>query len=227
MKIHRIDQGTQEWKNLRLGIPTASWFHTIITPTGKPSENRERKKYIYRLVAERLLRQPMPDNFVNSWMERGNDLEEAAARAFIKKEKVDLLPGGFVTTNDGKAGCSPDRLLAKKGMATNECLEIKVPSPWVHLGNLCDGPGDKYRAQVQGQLMIGEFEAVHFYSWNPNLPERHVVTLRDEKYIRTLEALLGLFLEEVEQTEDFVRRKGGVMPLEEAPLNGHFPWGDP
>ena len=226
MKIHRVDQGTTEWKNLRLGIPTASWFHTIITPGGKPSENRERKKYIYRLVAERLLRQPMPDNFVNSWMERGNDLEAAAVRAFVKKAKVELAEGGFITTDDGRVGCSPDRLVIKDGKP-QEGVEVKVPSPWVHLANLCEGPGDKYRPQVQGQLLIGEFEAVHFYSWNPNLPERHIVTLRDDKFIDTLDTLLDLFLEEVEQTEDFVRRKGGVMPLEEAPLNGHFPWGDP
>ena len=65
MRVHRIEQGTPEWKKVRLGIPTASWFHTIITPLGKPTDNRERKKYLYRLVAERILQQPMPDSFVN------------------------------------------------------------------------------------------------------------------------------------------------------------------
>lgn len=226
MKIYRVEQGTSEWKNLRLGVPTASWFHTIITPGGKPSENRERKKYIYRLVAERLLRQPMPDNFVNSWMERGSDLEEAAARGLAKQLGVALHPGGFVTDDKGRAGCSPDRLItvSKK---FSEAAEIKVPSPWAHLANLCEGPGDKYKPQVQGQLMIGEFQAVHFYSWNPNLPARYLMTIRDDKYIRTLETLLDLFLEEVDQTEDYVRRQGDVAELAEAPLAGHFPWGDP
>ena len=226
MKIHRIDQGTPEWKKLRLGVATASWFHTIITPLGKPTDNRERKKYIYRLVAERLLQQPMPDSYVNAWMERGNDLEEAAARAFSAIHDVDLLPGGFVTSDDGRLGCSPDRLVkAKRG--ASEAVEIKVPSPWVHLGNLCGEPDPKYKAQVQGQMLIGEFEAVHFYSWNPNLPECYKLNVRDDKFVRQLETLLGLFLEEVDQTEDFVRRKGTVRELVEPPLNGHFPWGDP
>jgi len=227
MKIHRIDQGTPEWKKLRLGVATASWFHTIITPLGKPTDNRERKKYIYRLVAERLLQQPMPDSYVNAWMERGNDLEEAAARAFAKREEVRLLPGGFVTSDDGRLGCSPDRLIAAGSKPPIESVEIKVPSPWVHLSNLCAEPDPKYKAQVQGQLLIGEFSAVHFYSWNPNLPEFHKATVRDDKFIRQLEILLGLFLEEVDQTEDFVRRKGDVRVLAEPPLNGHFPWGDP
>ena len=108
-----------------------------------------------------------------------------------------------------------------------EAVEIKVPSPWVHLANLCEGPGDKYKAQVQGQIMIGEFEAVHFYSWNPNLPEFHKMTLPDEKYIRTMDVLLAEFLDELATTEDFVRRKGGVIEMTEAALSGHFPWGDP
>jgi|SRR5262245_25107 len=225
MKIHRIDQGTPEWRKVRMGVATASWFHTIITPLGKPTDNRERKKYIYRLVAERLLQQPMPDSYVNSWMERGNDLEDAAARAFAEMQKLRLLPGGFVTSDDGKLGCSPDRLVYAKSIT--ESVEIKVPSPWVHLSNLCGEPDPKYKAQVQGQMLIGEFEAVHFFSWNPNLPECYKLTVRDDKFVRTLEHLLGLFLEEVDQTEDFVRRKGSVRVLAEAPLDGHFPWGDP
>jgi hypothetical protein len=225
MKIHRIEQGTPEWKAARLGVATASWFHTIITPLGKPTDNRERKKYIYRLVAERLLKQPMPDSYVNAWMERGNDLEDAAARDFSRREGVELLPGGFVTSDDGKMGCSPDRLVKAKRIC--ESVEIKVPTPWTHLANLCGEPDPKYKAQVQGQMLIGEFQAVHFYSWNPNLPDCHRVTVRDDKFTRTLETLLGLFLEEVDQTEDYVRRRGIVLPLAEAPLAGHYPWGDP
>ena len=230
MKIHRIEQGTPDWKKVRIGIPTASWFHTIITPLGKSTDNRERKKYLYRLVAERILKQPMPDNFVNSWMERGNDLEEAAARELSKRLKVELLPGGFVTDDKGRAGCSPDRLIGAKG---REAAEIKVPSPWVHIGNMLDGPNgggrdthtpDKYKAQVQGQIMIGGFSAVHFWSWNPGLPPVYVQTLPDERFIRNLDTLLGLFLEELDQTEDYVRRMGPTQELAEAPMAGHFPW---
>lgn len=230
MKIHRIEQGTPEWKKVRLGIPTASWFHTLITPAGKPSENRERKKYLYRLVAERILQQPMPDSFVNSWMERGSDLEEAAARELSKQLGVELLPGGFVTNDTGSVGCSPDRLIGSKG---REAVEIKVPSPWVHIGNMLDGPNggardthspDKYKAQVQGQMLVGGFRSCHFYSWNPGLPPVYVQTLPDEKYLKTLGNELGLFLEELDQTEDHVRKTGPTATLAEAPLGGHFPW---
>ena len=161
-------------------------------------------------------------------MERGNDLEEEAARSLAKRLKVELLPGGFVTDDKGRAGCSPDRLLK-----TPEACEIKVPSPWVHIGNMLDGPNggardthspDKYKAQVQGQILIGNFHAVHFYSWNPGLPPVYKQTLPDDKFIRQLDILLGLFLEELDQTEDYVRRQGPTAVLAEAPMAGHFPW---
>ena len=33
-RIYRdVVQGTEEWKRLRLGIPTSSQFHRIVTPT--------------------------------------------------------------------------------------------------------------------------------------------------------------------------------------------------
>jgi hypothetical protein len=39
MKIHNCTQGTEEWRKLRAGIPTASEFHKIITPkTGQLSK---------------------------------------------------------------------------------------------------------------------------------------------------------------------------------------------
>lgn len=226
--MNTIEQGTPEWRKARIGIPTASWFHTIITPLGKPTDNRERKKYIYRLVSERILQQPMPDSFVSSYMERGSDLEGTAARALEERLGCRLLECGFITNKAKNLGCSPDRLIGKK-----EAVEIKVPSPWVHIGNLIDGPSlgtrdthspDKYRAQVQGQILIGNFNSVHFWSWNPGLPPKYVQTLPDDKYIKSLDTLLGLFLEELDQTEDYVRRQGPTSVLTEAPLAGHFPW---
>jgi hypothetical protein len=228
MKIHRLDQRTPEWRKIKRGIPTASWFHYLITPLGKPSENRERKKYLYRLCAERLLNHTMPDSFVTPWMERGIDLEDKAARDFAKMQKVELDPGGFVTDDAETMGCSPDRLIKNGRKHPKEAVEIKVPAPWTHLANYCDGPGEKYKAQVQGQLLIGEFECVHFFSWNPRLPAKYIQTLRDEKFIRTLETELGLFKEQLEQTVDFVQRNGGVIPFEEdlETLGEHFPWRD-
>jgi hypothetical protein len=41
MITHDVTQGSPEWLEARLGIPTASEFDKIITPTGKPSTQYE------------------------------------------------------------------------------------------------------------------------------------------------------------------------------------------
>ena len=82
MKFHSdVDQNTAEWRSSRLGIPTASHFASIITQQGKPSEARERDRYKYRLVAERILSKPIDDSYTNRNMARGLELEDAAAQA--------------------------------------------------------------------------------------------------------------------------------------------------
>ena len=54
MIVLNCKQGSDEWIQARLGIPTASQFHRIITPkTMKPAASAE--GYIDQLVAEYLL----------------------------------------------------------------------------------------------------------------------------------------------------------------------------
>ena len=50
MKIHNVEQGSEAWFKLRLGVPSASRFKDLLTPTGKPSMSSE--KYMHELLAE-------------------------------------------------------------------------------------------------------------------------------------------------------------------------------
>ena len=67
MIIHNVEQRSEEWFSLRLGIPTASEFHNIVgNTTGELSRSKDKKglsevakKYAYRLVAEKLLNRPL------------------------------------------------------------------------------------------------------------------------------------------------------------------------
>ena len=195
-----------------MGIPTASNFHLFMTPGGKPTQpdNKERRQYMYRLVAERILQEPMPPRFKgNEHTEHGQEFEDEAAQQFTARIRAELAPGGFVTTDDGHYGCSPDRLL--KGL--NAAIEIKAPAAWTHVGYMIDGPGDRYRAQVQGQIMIGEFQAVHFWSYHPRFAPVHIISGPDERYIARLRNELDLFFEEMLGVEDWVRRKGNIAEV--------------
>ena len=207
MKFYDFEQYTDDWKKVRLGIPTASNFHLLMTPGGKPTspDNKERKRYLYRLVAERILKTPMPDRFEgNEYTEDGHEREAVAADMFHGVRKRSLKSGGFFTTNDGRIGCSPDRLV----YATREAVEIKAPAPWTHIQYMVEGPGDRYKAQVQGQIMIGEFELVHFFSYHPDFAAVHIETRPDQRYIALLHQQVAMFVDELDSVERFVRRHG-------------------
>jgi hypothetical protein len=52
MRVTEFEQRTEGWFQARLGKPSASSFHKLITPTGKPSASA--MSYVDELVAERI-----------------------------------------------------------------------------------------------------------------------------------------------------------------------------
>lgn len=188
MKLHFCMQGSDEWLRLRQGLPTASEFFRILTPGGKLSD--QARPYAIKLITETLLNRSLETLHGLEWIERGKDMEPQAAASYEFREEVETTRIGFITTDDGRISASPDRLVGGDGL-----LEIKCPAPHTHLGYLLDGPGNKYRPQVQGQLYVAEREWVHFWSYSPEMPGVLIPTHRDEPYIRLLHAALDEFLD--------------------------------
>lgn len=211
MKIIDCDQGSVEWYRARIGIPTASEFHQIVTPA-KGLLSKSSRKYAYRLIAERLLNRPMESVEGQQWMERGKELEPKAAAQYQFVHDVELARVGFITTDDGMIGASPDRIV--KGTAAG--VEIKVPSPTVHIGYMLDGPGDDYRPQVQGQNWVCEFDYVDFYSYSDVMPARVIRTGRDEPYIALLRDALEQFNIQLLVMLQKAREMGVFQAYEEA-----------
>jgi len=223
VRFLEIEQNTNEWRQKRMGKPTASNFHLIITPLGKMVDSKERKTYMYRLVAERILGEPMPSRFEgNDDTERGIEMEPRAAAALESRLGCTLGPGGVVFSDDGRIACSPDRIFRKWANRTHgqidriadmESVEIKCPAPWTHIGYMVDGPGDRYKPQVQGQIMIGGFTRCHFWSYHPRFAPVHVVTEPDWSYLSKMKNMLDLFCDQLDQTESWVRRHGNVEEI--------------
>ena len=181
------DQGSAEWYEARLGIPTASEFHRIVTPTGKLSA--QSRPYAIRLATEKLLNRTLDaiDNL--EWVERGRLLEPQAVKAYEFEYDATTERVAFCTTDDGRIGASPDRLTADRRGG----VEIKCTAPQTHLAYLIDGPGNDYKPQVQGQMMVAELEWVDFFSYSPEMPPVRIRIERDEPYIATLREALGGF----------------------------------
>lgn len=209
MKIIPCEQGSADWYFARLGIPTASCFDQIVTPAnGQLSKSST--KYAYRLIVERLLNSPTESLEGQSWMERGKELEPMAVKQYEFVNGYETVPVGFITTDDGLIGASPDRLV--KGSPVG--LEVKCPAPHTHLGYLLDGPGDTYRPQVQGQLYVAELERADFYSYHPRMPAYTLATRRDEPYIKLLASALAAFNEQLFAMTERARSLGVFQAYE-------------
>lgn len=198
MKIHQAPQGTVEWLTARSGIPSSSQFHRIVTPTGKPSAQAD--GYLAELVAERILGMPVSE-IETPWMARGSVLEHEAVMWLELQLDTRAKPIGFCLSDDGRYGCSPDRVLDNAELA-----EIKAPSVKVHVEYLLeDHSPTKHHVQIQGQLLVTGAPRCHFVSYCPGLPNKHVIVERDGDFIGLLHAALIPFCDRLDAAEARVR----------------------
>jgi hypothetical protein len=204
MKIIDCEQGTAGWLSARLGIPTASQFHRIVTAT-KGDLSKQARKYAHELVAETLLGRPLEAPPLNTWaMQRGKELEPHAVRQYEFTTDTETRAVGFVTTDCGRIGCSPDRLI----IGQRAGLEIKCQLDANHIGTLIDGPGDDYRQQVQGCLAVCEADQWDLYAYHPELPPVQIRTYRDEPFIAKMNAALIEFLDMRDEMLERARASG-------------------
>ena len=93
-----------------------------------------------------------------------------------------------------------------------EAVEIKCPAPQTQTKYLLDGPGDDYRAQVQGHLLVGdEFQACHFYTYHPQMPPYHKITLPDRHYMVALQSALNAFCDALDVMTARARSLGAYV----------------
>lgn len=201
LEVFNCPQGSPEWFRLRLGVPTASEFATILASGKDGGASKTRKSYLHRLAAEQLTGQPV-ETYSNSHMERGK-LQEAEARhlyAMAWEAEPELV--GFI--RNGKKGASPDALIGASGM-----LEIKT-----RLGHLqvelllADRFPPEHRAQVQGGLWIAEREWCDLAVYSPGLPLFIRREYRDDAYIANLSGAVNRFNEELAEIVERVRSYG-------------------
>lgn len=176
MKIINCKQGSGEWLHARLGLPTASEFDELITGEWKARTGKGVETYFYRKLAERVLGFPLMD--ASAWaMEQGAILEGEAIPFFEGVYDTPIHRVGFITSDDGKVGCSPDGLIGK-----DSGIEIKCPQPQTHLRYLLEGIVPKeYEAQVHGSMFVTGRPEWKFMSYSRQFPPLILTVKRDEE----------------------------------------------
>ena len=183
---HDVAQYSEEYDRLKLGIPTSSHFHKIITPQGKPS--KQWREYACFLIAERILQQKI-DLYHSPAMERGLIVEAEAADWYEFDQDVTVRKVGFITDDNRTLGCSPDRLVGDDGL-----LEIKAPLPQTQVEYWISGEiHERFRPQLQGQLYITQRRWVDVVCWHDVLPKIVMRVEPDEKFIEALGRELKIF----------------------------------
>lgn len=189
------EQGSPEWFQARLGLPTASGFRRILTPSTLALA-AGRVEYLRELVAERVLGRPAnEDAHGGAWAERGLHLEAQAVRAYERSTGRTTRAVGFCRRDDRLAGCSPDRLVGEDGG-----LEVKTPAAKTHVGYLLDPDllVKDYGMQVQGSLWVTGRAWWDLVSWNPGLREVRIRIAPSEAYVAAFDEHLPAFVREIE-----------------------------
>ena len=192
LEIINCTQGSPEWAQARLGIPTASEFASILTKGRGGAESRTRQTYLYKLAGERLTGEVM-DSFTSAHMERGKLMEEEARSAYSFVTALECETIGFLRR--GQAGASPDALIGQDGL-----LEIKTKLPHLLIEALLKGEfPPEHKAQCQGQLWVAERDWIDLAIYWPGLPIMITRAHRDETFITELSTAVTQFNEELDR----------------------------
>ncbi len=189
-----IEQGTEEWKALRLGKVTASRVGDVMMkPTTAGYQN-----YRSQLICERLTGKPT-EFHVTPAMQHGTDTEPQARAMYTMTTGQMVQEVAFVDHPlISMAGASPDGLVGELGL-----VEIKCPQPTEHIRVLTGGAIKKaYREQMQWQMACTGREWCDFVSFCPDLPDDlalHIARIEaDGEAIRGMEGAVRAFLADVD-----------------------------
>lgn len=181
MRILNHAQRSPEWHEARLGVPTASQFGKLITPTGKMSAQAE--TVINQCIAELVTGKPT-EVFVTAAMQRGTDLEPEARDFYsVVYSNQPVTEVGLCLHDKYQFGASPDALVGEDGL-----LEIKCQNPATLVGWHRENSGcpPEHLPQIMGQLLVTNRLWCDLLGYHPDMKPYMCRVMRDDEYIAKL-----------------------------------------
>lgn len=204
MRILPHEQRTEGWYASRLGVPTASSFGRLITPTGKRAASAD--AYIDELIAEKLTGQAkfFP---TTAAMQHGIDTEPKARDYYEFMYEREVIEVGLCKHDTIEAGASPDGLIDDDGLLEIKCPQAHTMVKYWRDYNKKQRMAQEYVPQVQGQLWITERQWCDFLCYHEGIKPLLVRVERDEEYIAELEAIVTRAVETIDQNLEELRGK--------------------
>lgn len=194
MKIHNVEQGTDDWFKIKLGKMSASHAQAI------GNQGKGLDTYTIDIVTQ-ILTGINKSDYTNADLERGVAMESEARDIYAFEKEVEVKQVGFVEYND-YTGCSPDGIVNDDGL-----VEIKCPKDTMFTKLLISKkPDSAYVWQCQMQMLVTGFNWCDLVYYNPNFKNPLIIheLKRDEAMIAKLkdglimgEGLIKKYLKEV------------------------------
>lgn len=195
-----IEQGSEEWRRVRLGKVTASRIGDMLARTKAGDWGAMRANYRAQLVAERLTGL-IVESYTNAAMEWGIERETEARAAYAfhvnrDVDRIDFVPHPVIAMS----GASPDGRVGTDGL-----VEIKCPTTATHIKTLLGASvPSEYVHQMQWQMACDGRSWCDFVSFDPRMPEDMRLFVkrlpRDQAHIDMIAAEVVVFLAEIDDT---------------------------
>jgi hypothetical protein len=197
--IRDIEQGSEDWLKLRLGVATASNFKNIITPLGKETKGQSGgksplEKYAKKLALELFYDKLKESEYKSPAMEAGNLYEPEARQAYCEAKFLadgeDIEQIAMFKSDCAYFAYSPDGLVGNEGLIEIKNLEAEAHSEVL----LNKKVPNEHIPQMQAGMWISGRKWCDFIAYNRYCKDesRKLIIIRverDEVYIAELAKL--------------------------------------
>jgi len=198
-----IAQMTDEWFELKKGIPSASGASKVVSVAGKIQSSAA--MYCDELIEAMLGLTSEKDKFKSEDLDRGIEYEAEARGLFEMETGMEIREVAWITNDAGSAGCSPDGLIELPGAGMG--WETKCPKARTHIGYrrmarpylmkefgrfelyTAEALPTKYKQQCHWSMAITGLQRWYFQSHHPKLPPLYVLVKADAYTVKVRSAI--------------------------------------
>ena len=210
-QIHNVEQGTDEWLELRKGLITSTAIKSFVTPTLKLADNDKTRKAIYKLASERIT-EHLEDGFLSYDMERGSFEEPLARDLYNENNPNPAKQVGFITNVIGgvTVGFSPDGVVDEDGI-----IEIKSAKQSIQVERIvsCQVPVE-HLPQIHFGMLVSGANWCDFISYSNGMEMQVIRVYKDEKIQSVL--IEAIILAEKKILETIETYKNNSKPFKKA-----------